>query len=149
VLTRWLGCLTVLGFTLVGLGFSGNASAQFTSFNDRSGSILEGNWQSCLESDGTYSERIYEGRSAALGRFELHMGPQHEFALFRGVQEEHRAHNSLDNLLRPYDVHMVGNFASQSWTVSDMMLTVTLAGGSREDCESWWIVLRPVAPPSE
>jgi len=149
VVSRWLGYLTVLGLTIGCLGFSSKADAQFTSFNDRSGSILEGNWQSCRESDGTYSERIYEGRSARLGPFELHMGPQHEFALFRGVQEKHRAHDSPDNRLRPYDVHMIGGSASQSWTVSDLALTVTLAGGSREDCESWWIVLRPVTDSSE
>ena len=43
--------------------------------------------------------------------FELHMGPYHEFALFRGVQDEHRDHGSAENLLRPHTVELVSNNA--------------------------------------
>src|SRR5262245_17559994 len=79
-------------------GAAAVGSAQFTSMSDRSGALLEGNWQSCRETDGQYSERVYDGRWPGFGSFELHMGPYHEFALFRGVQEEHRDHNSAENL---------------------------------------------------
>src|SRR5438132_11417110 len=66
----------------------------FRPFTDRSRAMLEGNWQSCREADGQYAERVYDGRWPGMEPFELHMGPYHEFALFRGVQDEHRMHNS-------------------------------------------------------
>jgi hypothetical protein len=124
------------------LGFAGTGYPQFTSFSDRSRAMLEGNWQSCLEADGWYSERVYDNVAPGLGRFELHLGPYHEFALFRGVQDEHRDHRSADNLLRPYTVAVIANRASQKWDVAGLHLEVTLAGGSRADCESWFLTLR-------
>ncbi len=124
------------------LSSAGVAHSQFTSFNDRSRSMLEGNWQSCREADGQYSERIYDGRLPGFGPFELHMGPYHEFALFRGVQDEHRDHNSSENLLQPHTVAVEGSAAHQSWKVVGLSLDVTLAGGSREECESWFVILR-------
>src|SRR6184192_3037679 len=133
----------IAGFTTaVSLGTATMALSQFTSFNDRSRSIVEGNWQSCSEADGKYAERIYDGKLPGLGPFELHMGPYHEFALFRGVQDEHRDHASPDNLLRPYTVELAGAAAKHKWETSGLRLDVTLAGGSREDCESWWVTLR-------
>ena len=124
------------------LGAAAASYSQFASFSDRVGSMLEGNWQSCREADGQYSERIYEGKLPGVGPFELHMGPYHEFALFRGVQDDHRDHNASTNLLRPYNVEVVGNLANHKWETSGVRLEVTLAGGSREDCESWFISLR-------
>ena len=115
---------------------------QFTSSNDRRLSMLAGNWQSCRESDGKYSERIYDGKLPGLGPFELHMGPYHEFALFRGVDEEHREHTSPDNLLKPHTVDVVANIGRQRWDVAGLRIDVALAGGSREDCESWWVEMR-------
>jgi hypothetical protein len=115
---------------------------QFTSSNDRTHAVLEGNWQSCRESDGVYSERVYDGKLTGFGPFELHMGPYHEFALFRGVQDEHRSHDSSDNLLRPHTVELIGASARQKWEVGGLRLEVSLAGGSREECESWWVTLR-------
>ena len=111
-------------------------------FTDHSRALLEGNWQSCREADGQYAERVYDGRWPGMEPFELHMGPYHEFALFRGVQEAHRDHRSADNLLKPYTVELVANNARHSWDVNGLHLEVVLAGGSREDCESWFVTLR-------
>ena len=116
--------------------------AQFTSFNDRSRSILEGHWQSCQEDDGKYSERIFESRAPGIGAFELHLGPYHDFALFTGVQDQHREHDSASNLLQPHEVPLVGGTAKQKWVVRGLVFEVTLAGGSRDECESWWVALR-------
>jgi len=124
------------------LGFAAVGYTQFTSSNDRTRSILEGNWQSCRESDGVYAERVYDGKLPGFGSFELHMGPYHDFALFRGVQDEHRGHDSSDNLLRPHTVELTGTSARQKWDVAGLHLEVSLAGGSREECESWWVTLR-------
>jgi hypothetical protein len=124
------------------LGSASLGYSQFTSFNDRSRSILEGNWQSCRESDGQYAERVYDGKLPGLGPFELHMGPYHEFALFKGVQEDHREHASADNLLRPFTVAITDNVGRQKWDAAGLTLEVALAGGSREECESWWVSLR-------
>jgi len=123
------------------------ASAQFTSFNDRSRAMLEGNWQSCRD-DGEYSERVYDGRWPGLPPFELHLGPYHEFALFMGIQDEHRDHNSSENLLKPHVIDTRSNRAAQQWDVAQLHLEVRLSGGSREECESWFIRLMPATSSS-
>jgi len=137
---KWQRITLFTGTLVIGVAASG--LPQFTSFNDRRVAMLEGNWQSCRESDRTYAERVYDSKLQGLGPFELHMGPYHEFALFRGVQDDHREHSSADNLLRPYTVEVVANAARHSWDVAGLHLEVALAGGSREDCESWWVQLR-------
>ncbi len=122
------------------------ASAQFTSFSHDSHNILEGNWQSCREADGKYSERVYDHVVNGVGLFEVHMGPGREFAIFRGVQDEHRDHASLDNLLNPYRVAMAAGRAKQRWEIPslDLAFSVALGGGSRMNCDSWFIVLEPL-----
>jgi hypothetical protein len=126
------------------LGVVAAAFSQFTSFNDRRVAVLEGNWQSCREADGGYSERVYDAKLPGFGDFELHMGPYHEFALFRGVQDDHREHNSPDNLLAPHTVDVVNGFGKHKWDVAGLRIEATLAGGSREECESWWVSMRRV-----
>jgi len=104
--------------------------------------MLEGNWQSCRETDGKYSERVYDGKWTGIEPFELHMGPYHEFALFRGIQDAHRDHQSGENLLRPFNIEIRGQMAKQSWEAAGLHVEVTLAGGSRDDCESWYVTVR-------
>ena len=126
------------------------ARAQFTSYPRNSHNILEGNWQSCRESDGRYSERIYDHVVNGVAKFEVHMGPRREFAIFEGVQEEHRAHDLPSNLLRPYRLDVEGNLANHEWKIPSLNLvfTATLSGGSRGDCESWYILLAPLGKAS-
>jgi hypothetical protein len=124
------------------LGGSAFGHAQFTSFSDHKRALLEGNWQSCREGDGQYSERVYDGTWAGIGSFELHLGPFREFAFFRGIQDEHRDHSSAGNLLKPYNLEIRANSARQSWDVEGMRLEIALAGGAREQCESWYITLK-------
>ena len=127
------------------------ARSQFTSFSTNAHKVLEGNWQSCREADGRYSERIYDHVVNGVAQFEVHMGPRLEFAIFKGVQDEHRAHASADNLLKPHVVAMSGNRASRRWEIPSLGLTftVTLAGGSRTDCESWYVLLEPFEKTSD
>jgi hypothetical protein len=122
------------------------AAAQFTSFTHNSHSILEGNWQSCREADGHYSERVYDHVVGGEGKFELHMGPRREFALFKGVVDQHRDHESPENLLKPFRVELEAGRAKQRWEIPSLNLvfTATLAGGSRMECESWFILLEPL-----
>jgi len=145
-MSKWevIGALTLAAC----LGGAAVGRAQFTSFNDRSRAMLEGNWQSCREADGQYGERVYDGRWPGLGPFELHMGPYHEFALYRGIQSEHRDHQSSENLLKPYKLEVVGNQARHSWDAAGLRLDVSLAGGSREECESWFVSLKRSGPGS-
>jgi hypothetical protein len=119
------------------------AWAQFTPLTDhRPGVVLEGNWQSCLE-DGEYGERVYDRYVNGRGLFEVHLGPRDEFAVFRGVQEEHRAHDSSGNLLgAAFHVRDLRTLrAKATWTVPSLglNLSVVAAGGSREECESFWV----------
>ena len=138
--TKW----AVIGTTTVmlSLGAAALVRAQFTSFNDRSVSMLEGHWQSCREADGQYTERVYDGKWAGMAPFELHLGPYHDFALYRGIQDEHRDHQSQENLLKPYKLELVGNQAKHVWDTAGLHLEVALAGGSREECESWFVSLK-------
>jgi hypothetical protein len=131
----------------IALAVPAAAEPQFTPFRSNDHRIvLEGNWQSCREADGRYSERIYDHVVSGVGQFELHMGPYREFALFKDVRDEHRAHDSADNLLKPYRLTLDAGRAKQRWEIPslNLALTVTLAGGSRMDCESWFIVLEPL-----
>ena len=120
--------------------------AQFTSYSKSSKNILEGNWQSCRQADGSYSERVYDHKVNGVSKFEVHMGPKREFAIFEGVQDEHRDHDAPANLLKPYRLDVEGNLASHEWKIPSLALvfTVTLAGGSRSDCESWYVLLAPL-----
>jgi hypothetical protein len=127
------------------------AAPQFTSYRHDPATILEGHWQSCPERDGAYAERVYDHVVNGVGQFEVHLGPHNEFALFPGVQDEHRSHASAENLLMPYRVTMDGGGrASHRWLVPSLNLrfTVTLAGGSFADCDSWYILLERVEKPS-
>jgi hypothetical protein len=126
------------------------ASPQFTSFSHDSRNILEGSWQSCRDSDGHYTERVYDHVVNGVPQFEVHMGPRTEFAIFKGVQEQHRDHASPDNLLSPYQVAMEGGRAKQRWEIPSLNLafTAALAGGSRSDCDSWFILLEPLRKPT-
>jgi hypothetical protein len=121
--------------------------SQFNSTSSARSHILEGNWQSCQEpSTGRYGERVYDHVVNGVGQFEVHLGPRREFAIFAGVQDAHREHDSTDNLLKPYRVLLEGTRASRRWDVPSLNLafTVTLGGGSRTDCESWFIILEPL-----
>ena len=128
------------------LAASAHAS-QFTTLSRDTHNILEGNWQSCRESDGQYSERVYDHVVNGVGKFEVHMGPRREFAIFKGVQDAHRDHSSAENLLKPsHVVPMEAGRAKQRWTIPSLNLafSVALGGGSRTDCESWFITLEPL-----
>src|SRR5438552_6006568 len=112
--------------------YSAPAAQLFRSFSGNPRNILEGNWQSCRESDGRYAERVYDHVVNGVGQFEVHLGPHNEFAIFAGVQDEHRSHASPENLLVPYRVVMQDGRASHRWAIPSLNLrfTVTLAGGS-------------------
>ena len=128
----------------------GLSAQEWISYNSDPRNILEGNWQSWQQQDGRYAEKIYDHYVNSVPQYEVHMGPRREFAIFKGVQDEHREHESRENLLQPYRVLMQGSRARQHWDVPSLNLsfTVSLGGGSTTDCESWYIVLAPLDKPS-
>ncbi|MBM3772851.1 MAG: hypothetical protein FJW27_16485 [Acidimicrobiia bacterium] len=127
------------------------AAAQFVRMSTNPKNILEGNWQSCQEAGSHYTERVWDHVVNGVPQFEVHLGPKREFAIFEGVQDEHREHASPANLLKPYRVPMQGMRARHRWEIPSLKLafTVTLGGGARTDCESWYIVLEPLDKPSQ
>jgi hypothetical protein len=143
------GVLTLAGVIalMMMLVLPRTASAQWISYSSDPRNILEGNWQSCVQRDGRYAERVYDHVVDGVGLFEVHLGPRREFAIFKGVQDEHRDHDSPDNLLKPYRVSMDNsNRAGRHWDIPSLKLsfTVTMGGGSTMDCESWYVVLAPL-----
>jgi len=123
------------------------AAAQFTPQGSNPRHILEGHWSSCQDPPGgPYAERVYDHVVNGEGRVEVHLGPRREFAIFKGVQDAHRDHASPENLLQPFRVIMRSGRARQRWEIPSLNLafTVTLGGGSRTDCESWYILLEPL-----
>jgi hypothetical protein len=132
--------LAVAALSLGGL----SAAAQYRSTSSNPRHILEGHWQSCQDPPGgPYTERVYDHVVNGIPQFEVHLGPRREFAIFKGVQDEHRPHDSIDNLLKPFRVVLEGTRGRQSWEVPALHVrfTVTLGGGSRTDCENWFILL--------
>ena len=53
----------VPGVVLAAILGAAPAFAQFVSTGERLRALLEGNWQSCREHDGKYSERVYDNKS--------------------------------------------------------------------------------------
>jgi hypothetical protein len=137
-------------FVAVAVGFllssSGPAAGQFTPSPSTVSAILEGSWESCRESDGRFAERVYDHVVNGVGQFEVHLGPAREFAIFPSVQPAHRSHNSPENLLKDYNVRMEHNRAKRRWELPSLNLvfSVTMGGGSRTDCENWYVVLEPL-----
>ncbi len=122
------------------------ALAQWIPYSSNPRNILEGNWQSCPEPPGRYAERVYDHVVNGVGKFEVHLGPRREFAIFEGVKDEHRDHDSPENLLKPYRVLLEGSRARKRWEIPSLKLafTVTMGGGSTTDCDSWYILLEPL-----
>lgn len=148
---RVLTKLSMAAMLLATLAWSRPASAQdWIPYHSDPKNILEGNWQSCQQSDGRYAEKIYDHFVNSVPQFEVHLGPRREFAIFKGVQDEHREHELRENLLQPYRVMMEGSRARQHWDIPSLNLsfTVALGGGSTMDCESWYIVLGPLGKSS-
>ncbi|MDE3154494.1 MAG: hypothetical protein KGN76_05290 [Acidobacteriota bacterium] len=142
--------LLTAGVMAILLGLARPARPQFTSFSSNPHNILEGNWQSCREDDGSYSERVFDQVVDGQPQYEVHLGPYNEFAIFKGVQQTHRDHDSPENLLKPYRVPIRMGDVAHHWTIPSLHLSfdVRLAGGSRMECVSWWITLAPLKPTS-
>ncbi len=123
------------------------AAGQWISYSSNPRNVLEGSWQSCQEPSGQYAERIYDHVVNGVGHFEVHLGPRYEFAVFEGVQDDHRDHRSPDNLLKPFRVMMDSTYrAGRTWELPTLKLklSVKLGGGSSVECESWYVVLEPL-----
>jgi hypothetical protein len=148
---RWRWWQGIAAATAVALFVPRHAEPQFTSAKAGSRHILEGRWQSCPEGDGQFSERVYDHVVNGVGRFEVHLGPGREFAIFQGVQANHQDHQSDQNLLRPHEVLASGNRASQAWSVPALgvAFSVSMAGEPQPGCESWFIVLTPLDKTSQ
>ncbi len=131
---------------------------QFTSFNDRQvgNTLLEGNFQSCLGGGGEdqaheYSEQVWEHRTRVgktfIVDFEVHFGPRDEFAVFKGSHDLHPSHEDHRNLLLPAYKYgpWQGLVGGRTWHFhvdnTQYRLNAVLAGGSRDDCESYFIKL--------
>jgi hypothetical protein len=127
------------------------AVAQFIPLSANPHNILEGSWQSCPEPGGGYTERVYDHVVNGVGQYEVHLGPGREFAIFIGVQDDHRSHSAPANLLKPYRVPMEGTRARQRWEVPELSVafSVAMAGGSRTDCANWFILLEPLEKTSD
>lgn len=136
-----------LMLVLLGTALPRTAAAQeWISYSSDPRNILEGNWQSCQQRDGRYAEKIYDHFVNGIPQFEVHLGPRREFAIFKGVQDEHREHEVTENLLKPFRVMMEGTRAQRRWEIPslNLVLSVSLGGGSTMDCESWYILLAPL-----
>jgi hypothetical protein len=145
----WLSIGVIAAASLTGARPQG--AQQFTPFTNDARNILDGNWQSCRDRDGQYAERVYDHLVNGVPMFEVHMGPRREFAIFKGIQDAHREHDSPENLLKPFRVPFESGRAKQHWEIASLNLafTVTMAGGSRTDCDSWYVLLEPLDKTSD
>jgi hypothetical protein len=112
------------------LGLAAIGRAQFTSFSDRSRLMLEGNWQSCREADGNYSERVFDGKWPGIGAFEFHMGPYRELPFQGHPGRPSRASvggQPAEAVQRGHDYQP----SPQSWDVAGLHLDVSLGAAAR------------------
>lgn len=116
------------------------------------GALLSGNWQSC-QTDGVYGEKIYDHHESVGGKvvwlWSLHMGPQHEFALYVPASDpldvENHSHSGGANLLGPnFMVESEFNRGQRTWSFPKLGIWINIvrAGGSRDECESFFVLVR-------
>lgn len=110
--------------------------------------ILEGHWTSCRFDTGEWSERIYEHRTAqGVFDWELHFGPQNEFALYKspGPDGPNHSHEGPQNKLGP--AFRIGDVQTwrgkRNWTIPELKLHLSIAEGNKEnDCEGYFVLIR-------
>src|SRR6266404_4446111 len=110
--------------------------------------LLSGNWQSCKQDNG-YGERVYDRYEIVNGKqkwaWSLHMGPYDEFGLYAAKDSPSgdHDHTQLENRLGPnYNVTQQYGRGRRTWALPSLgiWLNIVLAGGSREECESFFIL---------
>lgn len=104
------------------------------------GAYLSGNWQSCRDAEG-YGERIFPFTVKGEYR-EFHLGPFHDFALYTTEQPDDHDHQDDGNWLRR--VPTLNTLTTREWHLPELNIgvRVTEAGGSREECESYYVVVK-------
>lgn len=112
------------------------------------GAILSGNWQSCLEGR-EWGELAYDHRNAlGIPDWSFHLGPYDEFALFRANTEPDEDNHFIpENLLRgPRALKGSGVNGGRQWNIPSLNLWISVvqAGGNRDDCRSWYILITPL-----
>lgn len=91
--------------------------------------LHQGHWQSC-----DHEERVLEHQVNGRLLWELHLGPDDEFALYDHPVNGDHDHATKANLLAPgfrYESRL-----GQAWTVPSLRLWVNVVrgGGSRDQC---------------
>lgn len=124
--------------------------AQLWTSMPQRGAILSGNWQSCFEY-GEWGEWAYDHRNAkGVTDWSFHLGPYDEFALFKANEEpEEDNHFIPENLLRgPKALIGSGYNGGRQWNIPELNLWISVvqAGGSRDDCRSWYVLITPLKP---
>lgn len=93
--------------------------------------LHQGHWQSC-----DHEERVLEHRVLGHLQWEMHLGPDDEFALYPGTVNGEHDHAAKANLLAPgyrYDGR-----AGKAWTAVvngiHLWISVVQGGGSQDAC---------------
>ena len=105
--------------------------------------LLHGHWQSCLQLDGVWTEKIYDRYERSLLRWSFHMGPFDEFALFApGTEPDEDDHSAPINLLTsPKVLSFNTKLRGRQWNIPQLQLWISIveAGSSRLDCVAFHI----------
>lgn len=108
-------------------------------------SILQGNWQSCQLTEaegGGHGERVYDYHKNGELKWSFHMGPLDDFSLFAaGTELDPDFHDTPLNLLAQQP-----SLKKRRWSIRSLKLRieVTQAGGSRDDCQSYFVRIEPL-----
>ena len=144
------GCAAaqLIVLTAAGLLVARAAAPQFTSFSHDPRNILEGNWQSCREGDGRYTERVYDHVVNGVGA--VRSAPRTAATSSRSS----RASRTSTAITRRPTIccsrtrcAMEGGRARQRWEIPSLEPGVhgeRSPAARARDCDSWFIVLEPL-----
>lgn len=99
--------------------------------------LHQGSWQSC-----DHEERVLEHRVNGQLLWEMHLGPDDEFALYRTSVDGEHDHASSENLLgSAFHYEAMQSRSGRTWTVLALRLWINVvrAGGSRDECQAYWV----------